>query len=212
MKYYLQNCLYKEIEDDVVNHYNQLISPIDSFAESHILESKHYRILIDEICVGCFSIHKGKVLTHFHLKDKYKNVSQEVFEKAKRFESVSEALVATCDEAFLSLSLDSYTNMKKQAYFFQYKNDVEIETSISMDYRIANIEDLNMIKENSDDFFGDSLEKQLNNKEIYIGFEEHNPIAFGVFERSRILKNHVSIGMYTKPEYRKMNLNVAKNV
>ena len=83
MKQKFQNCLYKEVEDDIVKYNNELTSPIDSFAESRILNSKHYKILLDDIVIGYCSIYKGNVLTQFYVKEEYRNVSQDVFEKAK---------------------------------------------------------------------------------------------------------------------------------
>jgi len=206
MSYSFLQCAYTDIEDAVINHNSTLSSPIDSFAESHILQSAHYRIICDEEMIGYCCIHNGTVLTQFFLIDAYRNVSQELFARAKKMECVQEALVATCDELFLSLAVDCSAEIKKQAYFFQYAGEIAIQSSRTVTYRQATIDDLKLIEEQSEDFFDDSLERQLRECEIYIGFEQQNPVAFGVFERGKILKNHVSIGMFTKPEFRRMNI------
>ena len=111
-----------------------------------------------------------------------------------------------CGQNFWDGVLDNNCGIKKQAYFFRYVNVIEVQTKISINYRMATLDDLSLIKENSDEFFDESLERQVKENEIYIGFGNNNPIAFGVFEKSRILDNYVSIGMFTHPEYRKNNI------
>lgn len=202
MKIYLKRCSYTDIEKLVISNNQKLSSPIDSFAEMHILKSNHYSILLNDESIGYCSIHDGKTITQFYITQDYRVYSQDVFTVAKRTEFVSEALIPTCDEFFLSLGIDNYSNINKQAYFFQFSNRKNINSTIDVHYRLANIGDLALIKEHSEDFFDDTLEQQIVDSEIYIGFEDSKTIAFGIFEKGRILQNYVSIGMYTIPEYR----------
>ncbi|MFC1735079.1 GNAT family N-acetyltransferase [Candidatus Hydrogenedentota bacterium] len=206
MNYTFQPCEYQDVEATVIAHNTGLISPIDSFAEEHILQAMHYTIACRDSIIGYCSIYKGNVLTQFYLKDTYRHLSQDIFAHAKKLESVNEALVATCDELFLSLSVDCCSAIKKQAYFFQYVRDIDVHVTISPRYRRASLDDMTLIQHHSEDFFDDALEKQIIAREIYIGLDQQTPIAFGVFERGKILRNHVSIGMYTAPKYRRMHI------
>jgi len=206
MKNTFQPCSYYDVEEMIVAHNAGLISPIDSFAEEHILEATQYTVVAHDGVIGYCSIYDGKTLTQFYLKPEYRHLSQEIFALAKELEFAQEALVATCDEFLLALCVDGCSAIKKQAYFFQYARHLPIQTTVPVAYRIATLDDIGLIQEHAEDFFDDSLESQLTAKEVYIGFEQQTPIAFGVFERGRILQDHVSIGIYTVPEYRKRNL------
>lgn len=191
-----------EIKDLISSNNSKLLSPIDSFAEMHILESNHYFIFLKNDIVGYCSIHSNKTITQFYIEQEYKKYSQDAFTVAKKAEFVSDALIPTCDEFFLSHGMDNFSRISKQAYFFQYVNKLIFNYSINVSYKLAEITDLELIKEKSEDFFDDTLDKQIVDGEIYIGFDNKEVVAFGIFEKGRILKNHVSIGMYTVPEYR----------
>ena len=206
MTFTFRPCEYQDVEEMIITNNARLISPIDSFAEEHILQAMHYTIARNDLVIGYCSIHNGNVLTQFFLKDTYRHLSQDVFAHAKKLESVNEALVATCDEFFLSLSVDWCSAINKQAYFFQYVRNIDVQAAILPIYRIASLDDMTLIQQNAEDFFDNSLEKQIKARKIYIGFDQQTPIAFGVFERGKILRNHVSIGMYTAPKYRRMNI------
>ncbi len=47
---------------------------------------------------------------------------------------------------------------------------------------------------------------QIKAHEIFIGFENENIVAFGILEKSKIIKEHGCIGMFTNPKYRNMNI------
>lgn len=198
----LEKCSYRDIEKVLISNIENLPSPIESFAEMHILKSNHYLILLEKNIVGYFSIHDQKTITQFFMKKEYRNHSQDVFCAMRKMEFVSEALIPTCDDFFFSHGMDNFSSISKQAYFFQYVNKLIFNFSINVRYKLAEITDLELIKENSEDFFDDTLEKQIVDEEIFIGFDNKKVVAFGIFEKGRILKNHVSIGMYTVPEYR----------
>lgn len=202
MKISLKSCSYSEIEKLVISNNRELSSPIDSFAEMHILKSNHYTILLDDEVIGYCSVYNGKTVTQFYITKEYRAYSQEVFSIVRKVEFVSEALIPTCDEFFLSLGFDNYSNIKKQAYFFQFSHKRDYISALNVQYRLADISDLELIRENSEDFFDETLEKQIKDKEIYIGFDNSKPVAFGIYEKGGILQHCVSIGMYTVPEYR----------
>lgn len=205
MKYKFENCDFKIIKDIIINENVFVSSPVDTFAESKIFNSNHYQIVLEDKVIGYGSINCGCTITFFHILNKYKNHSQEVFAAFKKIEYVSEALVATCDESFLSLALDNFTKIEKQAYFFKYKNNYNIENYLNITYRLATLDDLEIINKKCDTgehFFDDKLESQLAKNEIYIGYLSEEIVAFGILERSILSEKNASIGMYTLKEHR----------
>lgn len=201
---YFKKCSFNDIKEFYLQDYNSFSSPIDTFAELKILDSNHYKIFSDEEFIGYTAIINGNTVTLFSLFDKYKNKTQEVFAAVKKMEYVSKALVATCNEYFLSAALDHFTRIEKQAYFFKYKHPGQIENNLNINYKPATTEDINLINENCDidDFFDDKLEEQVRGKEVYIGTINEKVAAFGILERSKISEKYASIGMFTHKDYR----------
>ena len=209
MEYTFRACEYEEMEARIVAHNEGLPSPIDSFAEDHILEAVPYAIADSHGTIGYCCIHQGKTLTQFHLEPAYRHLGQSIFAQARRLESVQEALVPTCDEFFLSHALDVCSSVAVQAYSFQHVRDVTTEGNGAISYRWATPEDLNVIGKRCDGFFDEGLARQLADGQIAIGFAGETPVAFGVFERARILRDCVSIGMYTVPDRRRQGIAVS---
>ncbi len=100
-------------------HVLTLASPIDSFLEDHILQSHHYRIVVDGEVAGWTAIHNEALITQFGLDARYRHLGQRVFAQVRKLEQAREAFVPTCDEFFLAHALDDYRLLEKQAYFFQ---------------------------------------------------------------------------------------------
>lgn len=94
---------------------------VDSFWEAHVLESNHYAIVDSANVVGYASIHKAKTMTGFYLKESHLQYGKELFEQFKRYEQVTNAMVPTGDEVFLSHCVDNFARMEKQAFFSIYR-------------------------------------------------------------------------------------------
>lgn len=189
------DCIKPIVQEYLAN----LSSPTDSFWEEKLLEARLYGIVKENRPIGFFTIYKEQTLTSFYLTDEYLDQAQELFQLALRREFVQQALVATCDEQFLSLSIDCAKRVDRQAYFFHKRDEKKSVASIQL--RLALEEDLSIIQDNSDDFF-DEAEKQIHLKEIFLAYQEEDLIGFGVYERGRLREAFVSIGMYVLPEYR----------
>jgi GNAT superfamily N-acetyltransferase len=169
------------------------------------------------------------------VENRFGAFAQEAFFAARRLEFVREALVATCDESFLSLCLDDHKEVVKQAYFFQSvggsgsrppiqsRGDrpdregaasaevggVPFEThgkqtaADAVSYRLMNASEFQLVRDHSDDFFEESLSRQLDAGRIHGGFLGDEPVAFGIIEPGGIRKDVASIGMFTKPTHRR---------
>ncbi len=203
MKISFRACEFTEIGDFIGQYVDSLSSPIDSYLEGHILRSQLYVISIDDIPRGYCGIHKSGLLTQYFIQQSHRSLAQEVLRRLKAEFLVSEALVPTCDEFFLSHLLDDYRAVKVQAYFFRDDPDFDGSHLIrsDVDYRPAVAADAGAIKEVSGDFL-DQLESRIERGEIHVGYSRGDLAAIGVAERQRILTQYASVGMFTNAPYR----------
>jgi len=181
---------------------------VDSFWEDHVLKSIYYGIYDEDELIGYFAVTDENILTLFYLDETYSQYSQEFFEKAKKYEQVTEALIPTSDEFFLSHALDNYIEIKKQAYFFKYSERLYESASYIINIRELDIKkeiDLEIIKK-SEGFLDDELEnlkKGSTHLKMYAAFDNNEVVGFGITENGRITKENVSIGMYVCKSFRK---------
>lgn len=202
MNVQFQQCDYAEIESAVVNNHKTFVSPTDSFGENNILKSNHYRIVEDNQMLGYCSVLNGKTMTQFFLEKKFRGQAQELFAMARKLESVHEAMVATCDEFFLSLCLDVSDRITRQAYFFRLGSLTVPDAEADVDYQLAQPEDAERILSGPHDFSEQNLAQNIADAQIYIGRVRNEIVGYGVFERSKIVDGCVSIGMFTLPDHR----------
>jgi RimJ/RimL family protein N-acetyltransferase len=207
MKQYFIKCTLEDIKDMVLQYAQSLSSPIDSFLEDHILESEHFMVMIDDEKAGYFSIFKNDLLTQFYMETKYRALGQKIFFKIKRMNFLQNAFVPTCDEFFMAHALDEYRSIERQAYFFQdIQNPInEEEGDSELTLRLATVEDKEDILKYSGDFF-DVAEKSIAKEQIYIAVKGDKIVGFGNVEKGRVLKNYISIGMFTVEEYRQKGI------
>lgn len=186
------------------NYLASLSSPIDSFLEEHILESKFFKIFIGSEDAGYFAVHEETMLTQFYMPDEFRMYGQKIFAEMKRVLSVGSAFVPTCDEFFLTHATDSYRTLDKQAYFFcDSKRKLNGKTGLTL--KAAEFTDIGSIKENSGDFF-DEIEKKVGRGIIYIAARDAVTVGYGIIEKGRILKDHASIGMFTIEKFRQQGI------
>lgn len=202
MNYSFIKCDFSDIDEFIQKYSESLSSPIDSFLEDHILESKYYLIKYDGNAIGCFSIQKKKTITLFYVDREYRYLSQELFSKVKKMELVQSAILATSDEFFLSCAVDSYRSIENGAYFFQ---DAKKQASglNELQLKLATLDDKDSIKNNSDDFFDEDLEDCIKKEEVYIATKDLEVVGYGIISKGKILKDCASIGMYTVEKLRR---------
>jgi GNAT superfamily N-acetyltransferase len=191
-----------EIRDAVAQHLQAFSRPIDSFLEDHILESAHYRIRIGSEAGGFASVHRGSLITQFCLDATYKRHGQALFQRLRKHETVSAALVPTSDEFFLSHALDDYRQLAKQAYFFvEEGGPVDPEATRGYSLRPAVLGDVGFIGEHSGSFF-ENLESHVQAGELFLTHRDGDPVGFGIRVASRFIADVASIGMYTIERHR----------
>lgn len=197
-------CEWDEIKPAVSGYYTQNRIIIDSFLEFHITTGNHYKMEVDGKIEGFFAIHGGSTITLFNVYERFANVGQELFARIKKYEQVTNAMVTTGDEFFLSHALDNFARMEKQAYFAVYTDKPTSHTSPPVELSLADIEkDKDCLA-----LCGDFLDKEIDGikngetcLEIYIAKSNGTVVGFGVIEYSTIT-NFASIGMYVLEEMR----------
>lgn len=198
-----------EIRSELVEHLNRLPGPIESFIEDQIRKSRHYRIVVDDHAAGFGSILEGKTITQFVLSDEYRSVGQAAYQRMRKMESVTGALVATCDEFFLAHAIDDYRQLRKEAYMFVEATPEHRKTPPEgYELQVATETNAQFLHEASEGFFDDA-ERHINAGEIYIVRRNEEPVGFGIIERAEFRHHTASIGMYTIAQYRRTGVATA---
>lgn len=204
MEITFQNCAFKEIKEKVSQYYTENHIIVDSFWEEHVLASSSYIILAEGKIIGFFAIHHKQLLTLFNLDIEYVNYAQELFNKAKHYEEVFEAFIPTGDELFLSLALDDFSKIEKQAYF-SMDSQREIESyKVNKHFilTLATVGDIDLIRQYSDNFFEEGLIYHVEARHIYIARLLDEVVGFGIIDYGRVVPHFASIGMFVRAEYR----------
>jgi GNAT superfamily N-acetyltransferase len=200
------SCTWNEIHKSICDYLKMNNVVVDAFWEDQVLESNHYKMTYCDEIIGYFSIHKGSTITLFHVFSNYANQSQELFSRVKKYESVTNAMVVTGDEFFLSHCIDNFARIEKQAYFLIY-TDKEIikERQKVLQFRLADLDNDEQILKLSGDFLNSEIENIRNGLDvlnIYIVENNNNVVGFGVIQYGRVIEDIASIGMYVCEEYR----------
>lgn len=191
-----------EIKPVLAAHVLTLSSPIDSFLEDHLLQSRPYRILVDGEIVGWTAIHNQSLITHFSIATPFRHLGQRIFAQVRKLEQVREAYVPTCDEFLLAHALDEHRLLEKQAYFFQARPGAQRPSAPpGLTHRLARTDDIAQMTTLIGDFF-DRVEWRVADGQITVAEQEGEIAGFGVIERSTLYPAAASIGMITAEAHR----------
>jgi len=210
----LKRCTMKAIEKEVQDLYgkNQII--VDSFWEDHVLKSRVYQLMINDECVGFAGIFEEHTLMLFHLFDAYRQFGRQWMEELKRMEQVTNAMIPTGDEFFLSHAMDNYQRLEKQAYFSLYRSeDLPREKEIALELNEMNGEKGFEALKIAGDFFEEDTAERLTKEphlKVYEVYNKEEFVGFGVIEYGRVVKDIASIGMFVVPEKRQQGY--ARNI
>ncbi len=190
-------------------HVLTLSSPIDSFLEDHILQSNHYRIVVDGQVAGWTAIYNEALITQFGLDAPYRHLGQRVFAQVRKLEQAREAFVPTCDEFFLAHALDDYRLLEKQAYFFQAQPAARRPAPPpGLTLRPAQPGDAPAMQELIGDFF-DRVAWRIETGQIYAMQRDGDFAGFGIIEPSALYPAAASIGMITVAAQRNQGIGTA---
>jgi GNAT superfamily N-acetyltransferase len=209
MKIIFNPCEWQEIHDLVENHVKHNKITVDSFWEGHILDSNHYKMTAGDETVGWFAIHGGHTIMLFHVLPYFANQAQELFERVKKYEQVTSAMLPTGDEFFMSHCFDNFARIEKQAYFSIYTDKcIPEERKKALTLTLADVDKDAEILILSGDFLDEIIEEISEGSthiEVYIAKHDENIIGFGVVDYGRLFRDSdiASIGMYVREEFRR---------
>lgn len=200
-------CKWEEIHEIVEKYLKDNNIVIESFWEEHVLASNHYKMTCNGEIIGYFAIHKSSTIVLFNVFTQYANQSQELFNKIKKYEQVTNAMVTTGDEFFLSHCIDSFVRIEKQAYFSIYTDkEMSKDRQIALSLKIANIDKDSEILKLSGDFLDEPMLERMKKRDeylnVYIAEHYNKTIGFGIVEYGKIVQDIASIGMFVCEEYR----------
>lgn len=200
------SCSFKDIEESVVSYYNEKNITIDDYWEDHIIESNCYNIKLNKDTIGSMCIYKKNYITFFNIDSKYNYRVQEIFHKTKSLEEVFGAYVVTGDESLMSICMDNFISIEKEAYICKYDTS-ENEEKITIE--LATVKDKHIIEKYDDEFFND-IDESIDNEVIYIAKRDEEVVGFGFIRRGSIRKDFASIGMTVRQEFRRQG--IGKNI
>ncbi|MCL2873341.1 MAG: GNAT family N-acetyltransferase [Defluviitaleaceae bacterium] len=211
-------CKWEEIQSAVVDHINSNKIIVEGYWEEHVVSSNHYKMICGDDPVGYFAIfkvgddpHKDATLTLFNVFEPYASQSQELFSRVRKYETVTNAMVATGDEVFLSHCLDNFMKVEKMAYFFEYTDKETPKSMRPLEFKLAKSKDDFEAFKLAKGFLDEEIakfEKGATYLEVYIVEENSEIIGFGIVEYGRAIKSMASIGMYVCEKYRRRGLAV----
>lgn len=193
-------CKWEDIHSFVQSNIKEFRITVDTYWDGFARWSNHYLMTCGNETAGYFAINRGNTIALFHVFPYYANHAQELFARVKKYEQVTGAIVATGDELFLSLCLDSFARIEKEMYMSIFTDkDMPHRRSISLrQANFKNKDDVEMIKLCGDFFVGQikNAEEGRYHMDIYIGEDNGELVAFGCIDKSRVIDETASIGMF----------------
>ncbi|SLM17357.1 putative GCN5-related N-acetyltransferase [uncultured spirochete] len=202
MKIDLVDVRFEDIKKDIILNITSYSSLIDSYYEDHVIESKHYKISVDNEMYGYLSIFDEKMLTQYRLLERYLPLANKVFEELINKNIFSEIYVSTSDKNLLTVALDYYKTIDVQDYVFQESQINQCDINFVLKKALK--EDKELIVENSNNFFK-FVDKNIDCGELYIGRYKEELVSFGIIENSKLYKSVASIGIFTIEKERGKN-------
>ena len=191
---------FAEIRDEARTHLAGLPNAFDSYRESYVLGSNHYRITVNGQNAGFASIHDQSLITQFAVDEPFRHLAQALFATLKRTERVQFAYVPSGDEFFLAHALDEHRTLATQAYFFSARAEI---VAIPPEFRQvrSTLADAARIRDISGDFL-DPIEERIGRDELFLTMKGDDLAGFGIREVSALYDDVASIGMFTLPDRR----------
>lgn len=190
----------KNIEDLFMEYVKSLSGVYDDFLEMHILNSKFNLITYNNVEIGYFAVFEEKMLTQFFIEKNHINLSQLCFKDIVERYNIENCFVPTCDELFLSVSVEAHKEISIQAYFFSETDKSVAPPSFDRELlRPATEADFKMIKSLSGDFF-DDLDNP--NEQVYVLEDSNTVYGFGIIANGKIHTGYKGTGMFTVEEHR----------
>jgi hypothetical protein len=184
---------YEQIKRAIKTNIASYNDPIDSYYEDHIIESKHFEIMLDNEKCGYYSVFNNEMLTQFVLYEKHLSKAQELFQEVLRKSEIKEIYLSTSDRLLLILALDIQKEVVVQDYIYQAGGEKECKRGFELKRAVE--KDIPAIKKTDEGFFK-NLENNIKNEELFIGIDGNESVSYGIIEKSKIFNDLASIGMF----------------
>lgn len=194
------HCKWEDIHPFVQNHIKEYRMSTDTYWDGFAIWSNHYLMTCGNETAGYFAINRKDTISLFNVFPHYANQAQELFARVKKYEEVTNAIVLTCDELFLSHCLDSFARIEKEQFNAIFTDkDMPNKRTISLrqaDFR--NNDDREKIRLTGDFFSGSIIahDEGRYHMDIYIGEDSGEYVGCGCIDRSRVVDDMASIGMF----------------
>jgi hypothetical protein len=184
---------YEQNKKDILLNIASYSDPIDSYYEDHIIDSKHYEIHMGNKKCGYFSVFQNELLTQFSLYESFLINAQEIFREILSKSQVKEIYLSTSDKLLLLMALDEQKRTIVQDLIFQEGSEIDSGTRFFI--KKSENKDIPYIKKTDEGFFR-NLEKNIENGELFIGFDGNKIVSYGIIENSKMFDDLASIGMF----------------
>lgn len=182
-------------------------SAVDSFVETHLIQSQHSWLTVNGHRVGLASVLANHMLTFFDVKASSLGDSQALFREFRVQKSLDSAWVPSCAEAYLSLALDDFQSLEKQSYIFQASPSApNIDTQLTLNIECVEPDELFELMADLEfaaleDTFGD-IEQALNQGALYRArADDQRSLGYGFLE-AHPLTERVSLGLFVSDKER----------
>jgi len=206
----------KDIYDTILHHIKSLSYPIDSFVEESFQKCLLYRFEYENTIIGYCGI-KSEEMQFFYVCETYFKFAPKIFERLIHEKGIKSVFVMTQDVLLSSIIAEwDYEKEKCACWFTDSKNVNKVNFIENTIFRVAELNDSQKIRTIANDFFDDiscgfnSLEERIEANTIFLLEKNEDILGCGLIEKSSMVLNNVSIGMYVSKEHR--NKGVARTL
>lgn len=120
-------------------------------------------------------------------------------------------MVTTRDRLFLSICLELYEKITVNAYLFEDVKAVTVELPSfkNLDFRLANLNDMDLIKEvcgSFNDYLHFTLEDSIKEREIFVLYSNNTLLGTGSVVTKKCNPPYAELGMCVNKSYRSNNI------
>ena len=199
----------RELKEMYIQSLNGLLeSSIEEFIE---YDADTFLIEYGDEIIGYYCIDKKGTIQQFYITDDYIKIGTEVLHFLIKEKYGYSALVTTRDRYFLSICLELHKELSVNAYLFEDAKEVAVELPSfkNLDFRLADLEDMDLIKEVCGDFYDYlhyTLEDSIKKREIFVLYSNKTLLGTGSVVTKKCNPPYAEIGMCVNESYRSNNI------
>ncbi len=193
--------------DIIIAHIQSLAFPIESWLEDELFESKVYRFICENRCIGYCAV-ADATLTFFYVEPKYRRYAPSLLERAVSDFNITRVRVMTQDAEICTLIAEWHYDTQKVGCIFSDTGLIEREETLCADFITALPKDISDIRDLAGDFFDppsggfETLEHRIACGTIFMLKQKKTLLGCGIVEKLRVCPDVVSIGMIVGKEHR----------